>query len=41
MIAEQLGEPRPSREEIELRLNPKPQAVPIPIHFVPSVGPVV
>jgi TorA maturation chaperone TorD len=41
LVAMKLGEPRPSCEEIELRLNPKPQAVPIPIHFVPSIGPAV
>lgn len=41
LLAERLGEPRPSREEIEARM--KPPAIPesAPVVFVPGVGPTV
>lgn len=39
MLAEILDEPRPSREEVEARLNPKPEPVEIPLNFVPGTAP--
>lgn len=38
-IARLLGEPRPSREEVEARLRPKPEPVAQPVTFVPGIGP--
>lgn len=41
LLADRLGEPRPSREEVELRMKPMvaPQAV--PVAFMPGVGPTI
>jgi TorA maturation chaperone TorD len=41
LIAAQLGEARPSREEIEERLKPSRAAEAEPLHFVPVLGPTV
>lgn len=41
LIAAQLGEPRPSHEEIELRLKPARQADAMPLNFMPGIGPTV
>jgi len=39
MLAGILGEPRPSREEIETRMRPKQIAQPVPVKFVPGTVP--
>lgn len=39
LLAEILGEPRPTREEVEARLNPKPEPVEVPLSFVPGSAP--
>ncbi len=41
ILAEVLQHPRPSREEIEDRMQPKQQAEAIPVSFTPGMGPVV
>ncbi|MDP1651325.1 MAG: molecular chaperone TorD family protein [Rhodocyclaceae bacterium] len=41
LLATHLGEPRPSREEIEARLKPARAVQAEPIHFVPALGPTV
>jgi TorA maturation chaperone TorD len=41
LLAAQLGEPRPSREEIELRLKPPPVVHTPPVAFVPGIGPAI
>ena len=41
ILAEVLQQPRPSREEIEDRMQPKQQAEAIPVSFTPGMGPVV
>jgi putative dimethyl sulfoxide reductase chaperone len=41
LLATRLGEPRPSREEIEARLKPAAAVRSEPIHFVPALGPTV
>ena len=42
ILAEVLQQPRPSREEIEERMQPKqPQPEAIPVSFTPGMGPVV
>jgi TorA maturation chaperone TorD len=41
LIAAQLDEPRPSREEIELRLQPARHADAVPLNFMPGIGPTV
>jgi len=39
LLAEILGEPRPTAEEIEQRMNPKPAAKVTPVTFVPGLKP--
>lgn len=39
MLAGILGEPRPSREEIETRMRPRQLAQPVPVKFVPGAAP--
>jgi putative dimethyl sulfoxide reductase chaperone len=39
LIAAQLNEPRPSREELEARLQPTTTCSPIPVAFMPGTGP--
>ncbi len=41
LLAETLNEPRPSREEIEDRMNTKPEPEEVPVSFMPGMGPVV
>jgi TorA maturation chaperone TorD len=41
LLAERLAEPRPTREEIELRLRPQQTSCPVPQAFVPGVGPTI
>jgi len=41
ILADILQQPRPSREEIELRMKPKPAPQEVPVSFVPGVGPTV
>lgn len=41
LLAARLGEPRPSREEIELRLKPPPVVPTAPVAFVPGIGPAI
>lgn len=41
LLATSLGEPRPSQEEIELRMKPVPAPAVKPIAFVPGLGPTV
>lgn len=41
LLAARLGEPRPSREEIELRLKPPPVVDTAPVVFVPGIGPAI
>jgi len=38
MLADMLQQPRPSREEIEERMQPKQQAAPVPVAFVPGMN---
>lgn len=39
LLAERLGEPRPTREAIEARLGPARQAGPAPLAYLPGVAP--
>lgn len=39
LLASALGEPRPTRQEVEERCRPKRQPVPAPIAFLPGNGP--
>ncbi len=40
LLAELLGEPRPSRKEIEMRMRPKREVIPaVPLKFMPGLGP--
>jgi len=41
VLADILQQSRPSREEIELRMKPKPTPQEAPVSFVPGTGPVV
>lgn len=41
LLAAVLDEPRLTSEEIEERMKPKPQAVEIPLQYMPGTGPVV
>lgn len=41
LLAERLDEPRPSREEIELRMKPAPGNEGTPMVFVPGIGPTI
>lgn len=38
ILADMLQQPRPSREEIEERMQPKQQAAPVPVAFVPGMN---
>ena len=38
ILADMLQKPRPSREEIEERMQPKQQAAPVPVAFVPGMN---
>lgn len=39
VLAELLGEPRPTAEEIEERMKPKPEAVEVPLTYMPGTAP--
>lgn len=39
LLAERLGEPRPTHEAIEARLSPARQAEPVPLAYMPGVAP--
>ena len=40
LLAELLGEPRPSRKEIEMRMRPRREVIPaVPLKFMPGMGP--
>jgi len=39
VLAELLGEPRPTAEEIEERMKPKPEAVEVPLTYMPGAAP--
>lgn len=41
ILAEVLQQPRPSREEIDERMQPRQQAESVPVAFTPGIGPVV
>ncbi|HEC07563.1 TorD/DmsD family molecular chaperone [Thiolapillus sp.] len=41
LLAEILQQPRPSKEEIEERMQPAAQTEPVPVKFVPGIGPAV
>lgn len=41
LLAEILDEPRPTREEIDKRMMPKPQVVEMPLQYMPGTGPAV
>lgn len=41
LLAEFLQQPRPSREEIEERMQPRRQVEEVPVTFMPGMGPVV
>lgn len=41
LLAAVLDEPRPSNEEIEERMKPKPQVVEMPLQYMPGIGPTV
>ena len=41
LLAEILETPRPTAEEIEKRMAPKPQVTEIPLQYMPGVGPAV
>lgn len=41
ILSDILQQPRPSREEVELRMKPKPVAHEVPVSFMPGVGPTV
>jgi len=41
IMAEVLQQPRPSREEIDERMQPKQPSVEVPVAFMPGMGPVV
>jgi len=41
ILAEVLQQPRPSREEIEERMQPRQQTESVPVAFTPGIGPVV
>ena len=41
LLASILAEPRPSAEEIEQRMQPKNNAEPVPVKFMPGIGPAV
>ncbi len=41
ILAEVLQQPRPSREEIEKRMQPRQQTESVPVAFTPGIGPVV
>ncbi len=39
LLAESLGEPRPTREDIESRLRPQPCAAAVPLAYMPGAAP--
>ena len=39
VLAELLGEPRPTAEEIEERMKPKPEVVEVPLTYMPGTAP--
>lgn len=39
LLAERLGEPRPTREDIESRLRPQPRAAVAPLAYMPGAAP--
>jgi TorA maturation chaperone TorD len=41
LLADALGEPRPSREEVELRMKPAAAVQAVPVAFMPGVGPTI
>lgn len=41
LIADVLNQPRPTKEEIDERMKPNPREDPVPVAFVPGVGPAV
>jgi len=41
LLAEILQQPRPSKEEIEERMQPAQQSEPVPVKFIPGIGPAV
>lgn len=41
LLAEILDEPRPSQEEIDQRMKPKHKPEPVPVRFMPGMGPAV
>lgn len=41
ILAEVLQQPRPSREDIEERMQPRQQTESVPVTFTPGIGPVV
>ncbi len=41
LLAKVLDRPRPSAEEIEQRLNPVTKPEPVPVKFMPGIGPSV
>lgn len=41
LLAEIINEPRPSQEEIDHRMQPKHKPEPVPVKFMPGMGPAV